>query len=237
MPAVPNRARTRARSTVYGAVAWIVGVVQFVIGMGIAQAGYGPPTYSLTGNYISDLGAAYCGTWHGGGSFSGFYVCSPWHLAFNLSIIALGLLLLAGTILVYPAIRPGAARAIWFGLFVIAAAGAIGVGLFPEDVNTSAHVVSALLAFAGSGLALVVLGLGIARDPRWEGLSLYTVASGILGLVALVLFGMTIYGPLGVGGMERLIVAPVLLWAVVAAIHVLRMPTSARTGVGAGHHA
>ncbi len=229
----PNRARTRARSPVYGAVAWIVGVVQFLIGMAVAQAGYGPPTYSLTGNYISDLGAAYCGYWHGGGAFTGFYVCSPWHLAFNLSIVALGILLVVGTVLVYPAFRPGAARVVWFGLFAIAAAGAIGVGLFPEDVNTSAHVVSALAAFAGSSLALVVLGAGIARDARWRGYPIYTVASGLLGLLALVLFGLKIYGPLGVGGMERLIVAPVLLWAVVVGVRVLRMPAGARGGVGA----
>ncbi|MEM0129105.1 MAG: DUF998 domain-containing protein [Thermoplasmata archaeon] len=228
-----NRILGRARAAAYGAVAWIVGVVQFVIAMGVTQAGYGPPAYSLTGNYISDLGAAHCGYWHGGGSFPGFYVCSPWHVVFNVSIIGMGILLAAGTVLVYSAFRPGVARVVWFVLFLVAAAGSIGVGLFPEDVNITAHGLSAVAAFAGSGLALVLLGAGIYRDRRWDGLAIYTIASGLLGLIALVLFLEQIYGPLGVGGMERLIVAPVLLWAIVASVRILRMPARLRGGLGA----
>ena len=55
--------------------------------------------------------------------------------------------------------------------------------------------------------------------------------SGLVGLVAFVLFEAKTWGPLGVGGMERLIVAPVLLWALVAGIHLVRIPTYAPAGI------
>ena len=42
-----------------------------------------------------------------------------------------------------------------------------------------------------------------------------------LSAVALGLFGLKAYGPLYVGGMERLVVAPVLLWAILVGVAVL----------------
>jgi hypothetical membrane protein len=212
------------RSVRHGAILWIVGVLEFIVGMIVTQLGWTTP-YSLQNNYISDLGAVYCG------EYAGRYVCSPWHDVFNISIILLGVLLILGTILLRTGFPPRTSRTLGLGLLVVAGIGAIGVGLSPEDVNLRVHTVSALLAFAGGGLALVVLGFAMFRDTRWDGFRAFSIFCGLIGLVALVLFVAGVYGPLGVGGMERLIVAPVLLWALVCGLHLVRIPTYAPPGI------
>jgi hypothetical membrane protein len=212
------------RSVRHGALVWIIATVQFVIGMAVTQIGYGS-SYSLTQNYISDLGANACGV------FAGRYVCSPWHLVFDVSIVVFGLLLILGIILVRTAFPARTTRTVGLGLLVAASLGAIGVGLFPETYILEAHVISAAIAFVGGGIALLVLGVAMFRDTRWDGYRAYTMLSGLVGLIAFALFEAKTYGPLGVGGMERLIVAPILLWSVVVGIHLAGIPTYAPPGV------
>lgn len=215
------------RSVHHAAVLWIVGVLQFLVGMGVTQLGW-TTSYSLTQNYISDLGAVYCG------QYAGRYICSPWHEVFNISIILLGLLLIFGTLLVTTAFPPRGSRRIGLGLLVLSGIGAIGVGVFPEDVNLTAHYISAFIAFAASNLALIVLAFVMLRDTRWSGYRFFTVLCGLVGLATLILFGLKawqwggFFGDWGVGGIERTIVAPVLLWAVVVAAHLLRIKSFAR---------
>ncbi len=221
------------RSVHHGAILLVVGAVEFIAAMIITQIGYGRTfdwgsSYSLSNNYISDLGAQNCGPFATGSLGSGsHFACSPWHLVFNVSIVVMGLLIVLAVILLRTAFPARRSRMIGLGLLAIAGIGAIGVGLFPEDVNITAHSISSLLAFLGSGLALVVLGFAMFRDTRWDGFRAYTVISGLVNLVALGLFLSKTYLDLGVGGMERLIVAPVLLWAIVVGIHLARIPTFA----------
>jgi hypothetical membrane protein len=61
------------------------------------------------------------------------------------------------------------------------------------------------------------------RDTRWEGFRGYTFLSGIVTLAALALFLASVYPGIGPGGMERLIIAPILLWAIVAGVHLLKL--------------
>ncbi len=229
------------RSVHHAAILWIVGVVVFLVGQFIAQAGWdlhpGNPTYSLTQNYISDYGAVHCAT------YSGRYVCSPLHLVFSGSIIVMGLLLILGVLLVPTAFPARRSRWIGLALLVVAGLGSIGVGLFPEDVNATAHYLSAFLAFVGANLALFVLALVMFRDTRWDGFRLYTFLSGLVGFVALGLFGAGAYqwggfwSDWGPGGMERLIVAPVLLWVIVVSVHLLRIPSFAPGSLARHPHA
>ena len=215
------------RSVHHGAILWIVGVALFLVAQVVVQIGWdalaGNSTYCLTQNYFSDYGAVHCGT------FGGRYICSPLHDVFYGAIIAMGLLLILGTLLLPTAFPARSSRRIGLGLLLLAGIGAAGVGIFPEDVNLSAHYVSAFLAFVGANLALLVLALVMFRDTRWDGYRAYTFLSGVVGFVALGLFGAKAYTwggfwtDWGVGGMERVIVAPVLLWAVVVAAHLLRI--------------
>ena len=209
-----------------GARVWLVGALQFVAAMVVTQLAWTTP-YSLSANYISDLGNTACGT------FASRYVCSPWHLVFDVSVVVLGVLTLLGVLLLPTAFPTRRSRSIGLGLFVIAGIGSVGVGLSPENVNLTVHSLSALLAFAGSALAMIVLGFAMLRDTRWAGYRAYSVLSGLVSLVALGLFaaGANRWGGLwstwGIGGMERTIVAPVLLWTIVVAVHLLRIPTFA----------
>ncbi len=211
------------RSVRHGAVLLIVGTFQFIVAMVVTQLAWTVP-YSLQTNYISDLGAVNCGFFP---SDSSHYVCSPWHDVFNVSIIVMGLLLILAVVLIRTAFPARRSRAIGLGLLALAGIGAIGVGLSPEDVNLSIHTLSAGLAFAGGGLALIALGFAMFRDTRWDGFRAYTILSGLVDLIALALFESGTYLGLGVGGMERLIVAPVLLWSIVVGIHLARIPTFA----------
>ncbi len=221
------------RSVRHGAWMLLIGSVQFILfGNIVTQIGYGP-SYSLSNNYISDLGAAHCGYFGGMGAFGGHYACSPYHDVFNVSIIILGLLLILAVVLLQTAFPPRRTRTIGLGLLALAGLGAIGVGLSPEDVNLTIHSLSALLAFAGGGLALIVLGFAMFRDTRWDGYRVFTLVCGLVDLVALLLFLEKTYLGLGVGGMERLIVAPVLLWSIVAGLHLARIPTYAPPGLPA----
>ncbi len=223
------------RSVHHGATLWIVGVLVFILGMILTQVGWdlraGNPSYNLAHNYISDLGAINCG------ELAGRYVCSPWHLVFNASIVIMGLCLIVGTILITTAFPARATRRIGLGFLVLAGFGAIGVGFSPEDYNLTVHMISALIAFLFANLALVVLSLSMFRDTRWSGFRAFTMICGVVGFVALILFVAKawtwggVWGDWGVGGIERTIVAPVLLWALVAAIHLLRIRAYAPRGV------
>jgi hypothetical membrane protein len=214
------------RSVHHGAILLLASAAQFILAMAVTQIGYGS-SYSLSQNVISDLGAVNCGTFGGSGSFNGHYACSPWHVVFNASAVVLGLLLILAVLLLRTAFPTRRSRTVGLCLLGLAGIGAIGVGLAPEDVNITVHSVSALVAFASSALALLVLGFAMFRDTRWDGFRAYTVLSGLVSLVALLLFAVKVYAGLGPGGMERLIVGPVLLWSLVAGTHLVRIPTFA----------
>jgi hypothetical membrane protein len=158
--------------------------VQFVLLMIIAEALY--PDYSVCKNYISDLGV---------GSTAPI---------FNSSVFLLGAFTVAGTYFVQ--------RAFHFRTFsvllILTGVGAMGVGLFPEDIKVI-HSIAALITFLFGGLS-AIMSYKLLKSP----LSYFSVLLGALSLVALALFIAGIDLGLGMGGMERMIAYPALLWAV-----------------------
>lgn len=220
------------RAVHHGALLWLVGALQFVVAMIVVQLAWtGHPAYSLANNVISDLGNTQCGPFPHPTSHD---VCSPWHDVFNGSIVVLGLLTILGAILVRTGFPSRRSSSIGLGMIAIASVGSMGVGLSPENVDLTAHSVSALLAFVVGNLSLVVLGMAMFRDTRWDGFRAYTMISGVVGFVAAVLFVVKVYAGLGQGGMERLIVAPLVLWLIVASIHLLRIPQYAPKAIPTG---
>jgi len=161
-----------------------IGGVLCVLGIIIAEALY--PGYSTSENYISDLGVG------------------PSSLVFNSSLFLLGVLALCAAYFIQ--------RAFNFSLFSILAAitgiGAMGVGLFPEDVEVL-HVVFSFITFLFAGLT-AIMSYKLQKPP----FSYFSVTLGIVALLALVLFASGTFLGLGKGGMERMIAYPVLLWAV-----------------------
>jgi hypothetical membrane protein len=164
-----------------------IGAAQFVVGMLVAEATYsGYPAYNIRENAISDLGV---------GSTA---------LLFNVSVFLVGVFTILGADFLHRVHR----RMLFTIPFLLAGIGAIGVGLFPENVPT-AHEVSALIAFLFGGIAAIV-----AYPLEKEPLNYISVLLGILGLMALGLFVSGVFMGLGFGGMERMIIYPVLLWEV-----------------------
>lgn len=157
---------------------------QFLLILVIAEALY--PGYSVSKNYISDLGVG---------------TTAP---LFNSSVFVLGVTALAGAYFVH--------RVFKFKLFSVLVAligiGAMGVGVFPETIPIP-HSISALITFVCGGLSAIVSSK-LAERP----FSYFCVCLGILSLVALALFTAGTCLGLGVGGMERMVAYPTLMWGI-----------------------
>lgn len=203
---------TRAART--GGALLALGSAQFLVAMAVVQWKY--PGYSDLSNYISDLGGP----------------SSPGAWVFNGSLIVLGLLGIVGTL----AIRGGfpAKRLARLGLafLVIAELSAILVGVFHETNDgvwqDRVHTIVSASTFLAAGFALIFLGVGTFRDTRWDGYRGYTFLSGVFTFIAIALFEVDPGSGL-VGLWERLVVAPILLWALLAGQHLIRLPSFAPT--------
>jgi len=186
---------------------FFVAVTQFVLGLIVSEALYSG--YSISDNYISDLGVG------------------PSSMIFNSSVFLMGLLLIIGTYFLQ--------RAFHFELLtvmlVLTAIGAMGVGVFTEDFGTI-HAVVSLITFLFSGLSAIfsvicsyVHKFSLVKMP----FSAISVILGLITLGALGLFVGKIYLGLGVGGMERMIVYPVLMWIAGFGGYLIAYPEERRT--------
>ena len=147
------------------------------------------PGYSVSANYISDLGVG----------------PMPSSAIFTVSVILFGLMALFAAALLRQRDRKSL---IWL-LLVLTGIGAIGVGAFNEDYIPLIHSGSALMAFLFANLS-VLYSHRLVRPP----LSYVFALLGLIGLSALVLFGTRTYLGLGAGGMERMILYPAMFWAI-----------------------
>src|ERR1043166_2064038 len=166
------------RSIRIGAAVWLL-AIQFFISQFVVQSAWTTP-FSVTENYISDLGNTACGPYPAG---TRMYVCSPWHALMNASFIILGLTILLGAVLICGAFRPGRMRAVGLSLVVLAGLGLIAVGLFPENINIAAHRIGAGVQFISGNVGLVVLGAAMLQANRPTAMAIYSIASGVVGLL------------------------------------------------------
>lgn len=173
--------------TKYGGLLLLIGSVQFILAMLIAERLY--QGYSVTDNYISDLGVGTTA------------------IIFNTSVIILGVLTIIASILLINKLG------LRFILLFITGIGALGVGLFPETYGFI-HSIFALLAFLFGGLTGISMYNKLKSQAR--GVSLFL---GAITIIALVLYMNKTYLGLGRGGMERVIVYPELLWSIIFGIY------------------
>jgi hypothetical membrane protein len=168
----------------------LIGVAQFAIGVIVSEALY--PNYSVADNYISDLGVG------------------PSALIFNSSAFLMGLLLLVGAYFLQRAFR----FELLTVMIILTAVGVMGVGVFTEDFGVL-HVIASLIAFLFSGLSAIfsvlcsrVHGFPLVKMP----FSAISIVLGLMTLAALALLGGGVLFGLGVGGMERMIAYPAIMW-------------------------
>ncbi|HID05443.1 MAG TPA: DUF998 domain-containing protein [Aigarchaeota archaeon] len=189
-------------SGVVAGVLVVVGVVVFMFGWHVAEFLY--PGYSVSGNFISDLGA----TCRGGECV----IVEPSASIFNSTVIFLGVMLLASSRSIHAVFK----KIYVTVLIAVTGVGAVGVGAFPETAGVL-HTIFSLVTFAGAGLAILPTATVLKPPMRFLSLAL-----GLTTLAALVLFASDTYLGLGPGGMERLIVYPALMWALAFAGYLMR---------------
>jgi len=216
-----------ARAVRLASIIWIL-AIQFFIAQVVVQLAWTTP-FSLKQNFISDLGNTTCAPYP---PDSTSYVCSPWHACMNASFILLGLIILSGLALGRSAFPRGWFRAGGLTLLALAGAGIIAVGLFPENENIGLHRLGAGGHFVLGNLAMAILGIALTRANEYGAglkqtrerplLAIYSIVSGVVGLVATELFITDHYLGLGIGGMERVAAYPLPLWLIVAGLSFAR---------------
>ncbi len=170
-----------------------IGATQFVLGMLIAEFLY--PGYSVSMNYISDLGAT-CRTT--------CTIYQPSASIFNTSVSLLGILALVSSFFIWREFH-NRLISILFGLSSI---GMAGVGLFPETYGI-VHLIVSFMAFFFGGLSAIAT-YKLVKAP----FAYLSLLMGMTCLIVLALFISGIFLGLGPGGMERMIAYPLLLWVI-----------------------
>lgn len=174
-------------------------VIQVVVGLRFS------PRYSLANNTISDLGNTSCSR------FSDRLVCSPLHVLMNGSFIVLGLTMMAGSYRLLGQYARSRGTTLGFGLFALGGLGAVLVGCFPENTVPALHGLGAALPFFSGNAGLVILGRSIGASQPVRALTLLT---GTIALLALGVYVTGHYGPVGEGGLERVVAYPQTIWMI-----------------------
>jgi len=200
--------RPQSSYTSLGGLLVFLGCAQFLLMLVVASSLY--PGYSISGNYISDLGA----TCRAGACV----VFQPSSAIFNSSSVILGLLLALGSML----IRRGGGDGLFTALLLFSGLGAVGVGVFPESYG-ALHSISAMIAFLFGGAASIASYRILEGFPR--------IVGPVMGIMAIASLAMFISGNhlgLGPGGIERVLAYLELLFGVMAGGYLMG------TGKGAG---
>ena len=158
---------------------------------GIMVAASIPLAYDYHGGAISDLG-----------------VTEQTALLFNTLLVAVGVLNIVGGYLFYRAHR----RRWLLATFVIGGLGAIGAGLMPLSTGAP-HALFALAGFLFFNIEALMAARVLAGPMRW--VSFLAGAVGLLYLVVMVIGdsgNAALFGAIGHGGAERMIVYPAMLW-------------------------
>ncbi|GHE12799.1 DUF998 domain-containing protein [Klenkia taihuensis] len=198
----PSTAPTSLSRTRYlaGSLAWLL-TLQFFVVEAVAIARFGG--YSRVEQAISDLGTD----------------LSPAAGLMNASFVAQAVLIVAGAVLLYPALV-GLGGRLALVLLAAAGAGVLLVGLFPSDSGGGTHTVGAVLYLLGSGLGLIALAYGVR--PRSEAVGTVLALLGLVGTIGTVFFGTGVTALLGYGGMERVAAYVLPVGLAVAAVLLLR---------------
>jgi hypothetical membrane protein len=182
----------RSNQTVAGLLFFLAAALA-LMGIITAEMFYPPEYgYNTSGNMISDLGAT---------EPPDSLITQPSATIFNATMIVAGILILAGAFFVFRASRDMIV-AVTVGLLGL---GILGVGIFPGNMNPM-HPLFALTAFAGGGIA-AICSCRIIKSP----FKYVAVILGLMTLFFLVTNGY--FGEImGMGGVERWVAYPVLLW-------------------------
>ena len=190
--------RVRARATdlrVGGGLLLLAGATIFM-GIITAEALY-PGSFSTGANEISDLG---------GTRPPNSVILQPSATIFNLAMTVVGVLIVAGSWFLQRALGR---RSVTIPIAVLGV-GALGVGLFPGNTGNP-HALFAMVTFVSGGIA-ALSAARVATAP-FRYISFFLGAASLATLGTYMLLGdASPMAVLGIGGVERWIVYPVVLW-------------------------
>jgi len=175
------------------------------------------PEYSHFTQYISELGER--------GSSTEFIMRYA-------GFLPTGLMHMAFAAFLYVAFKGGRLAAIAATLLAIDGLARIGAGMFPCEpgcvgselsLSQQLHSLSARIGFFALIGAAVTWGIFLRRYRRLRGLSLYSVASGTVGLVFLLLMAWSAELRAGTGLYESLSSGVLSLWVLVFAARLWRL--------------
>jgi hypothetical membrane protein len=172
--------------------------VTILMGIITAEALY-PSGYTTAGNEISDLG---------GTRPPNSLIFQPSAMIFDLSMVAIGILVMVGSWFVH---RAFGRRSVTIPLTVLGI-GALGVGVFPGHTGAP-HAIFAMVTFVAGGVAAMSAARVTTAPFRFVSLLLGAVS--LLTLASYILLGANSpMAAFGIGGIERWIVYPVILWVI-----------------------
>jgi hypothetical membrane protein len=177
-----------------GALYFIAGSLA-LMGIITAEAFY-PAGYTTFNNEISDLGSTKPPI---------IIIHQPSAHIFNYSILLVGLMSLLASIYQHLHFR----KSLFTVPIMLFSLGLVGVGLFPGNISPY-HSMSSLLAFLSGGIAAIFSFKIIAAPFKY-----IAMAFGIIGIATWVIavFATNFIVPfIGLGGAERWVVYPVVLW-------------------------
>ncbi len=167
------------------------------------------PGYSQIYNNVSDLG-----------------ISGPYTIIQNMNFIISGLLSVSFAIglgSTLPASRAGTAAkwlVIVFGLgLIFAGVSLLFTGVFTEAYVVDAHSLSSVIAFLTiiAAQLLTWQALRGSKNSIWGFYRIYSLLSGLLTIIVLVVFSYTQFGPYH-GAIERLFIAVWMIWIEVTAL-------------------
>jgi hypothetical membrane protein len=187
-----NQIQHLDRTTLSGSF-FLIGGIQWFLGMLAAESWY--DGYSSRIDYVSDLGTG------------------PTALIYNLSVFMLGAFIVLGTLFLYKA-RKGRLVPI---LLTICGIGAMGVGIFPANLQPM-HSIFTLLAILFGSFAAVA-----SYAYQTKPMSIISVVLGLMSFVLAMIFIPYLGLPFGStetflgmakGSLERWAINPILAWII-----------------------
>ncbi|GAA2170826.1 DUF998 domain-containing protein [Agrococcus versicolor] len=211
------------RRVARGGVA-LVATTQYLIAEQVVASAWVDAPYSFGDNYISDLGVPECLV------LDDRVVCSPQWLLMDAAFVLQGLIVLVA-VWQLAWLLPRAWRWAATVLGGVHAVGMLLVGLFPGSIAETLggdatrgmlHGIGASLAIAGGLVWILVAGIGMLVR-RWRGVGILSIVLSVVGLVGMagLLLAPTTPGAdlgLGIGGVERLAVYPIIAWLILMGI-------------------
>ncbi len=164
------------------------------------------PDYDPTSRYISE------------------YAVGPYGYLMTAAFFAWGIGSLALALGIRQTLKPSRASQVGVVLLWIATAGVFTAGIFTADLTGdpvttrgAIHGFASVVIFLSMIPAVLLLSIGFGRDPRWRRFRYSSLALGLVVLGTFFLFG----GPGGLVGFgigQRIFIAALFLWLLVAAM-------------------